>query len=136
MSAPRPPFLLRFLRPLLAFATASLAGTAVHYSLLILLVESHLLTPTPATALGYLAGALTNYHFARRWAFRSSQKPHRRALPQFLVVAASGWFLNTTLIYLLTASPFAFPYLPAQVGVTILLFLWHYTANRFWTFSR
>ncbi|WP_197713704.1 GtrA family protein [Hydrogenophilus thermoluteolus] len=117
------------------FAFASLFGTAAHYAVLITLVEWAHRTPTEGTAVGFVVGALVNYLLARRWAFPETQSRHREALIKFLLVAASGWGLNTGLIFLATAVAH-FPYLAAQVAVTATLFFWHYAANRLWTFRR
>ncbi|WP_217126049.1 GtrA family protein [Hydrogenophilus thiooxidans] len=123
------------LRRIAHFAAASLFGTAAHYGVLIALVEWGHRSPTEGTALGFLVGALVNYLLARRWAFPETQSRHREALAKFLLVAASGWGLNTGLIYLATAVAHV-PYLAAQVAVTVTLFFWHYGANRLWTFRR
>lgn len=129
------PLLPPLIRQVVTFGAASVVGTAAHYAVLVLLVEAVGWSATAATAVGFIVGAVVNYHFARRWTFTRAQTPHREALAKFLAVAASGWVLNTALIYLATAR-WALPYLPAQIAVTGLLFFWHFGVNRLWTFRR
>jgi len=120
---------------LLRFGAASLLGTAAHYLVMVAIVEGGIARPTLATAVGFLVGALVNYRYARRWAFPESQAPHGEALTKFLIIAGSGWFLNTLIVYLLTETA-GVPYLLAQVAATALLFFWHYSANHLWTFGK
>ena len=84
-------------RALLAQAARFLAAggtaTAVHYALLVALVEPGLLPPTPATCVGYATAAALNYGLRRRFVFRS-RAPHRRTLPCYLAVLGAGFGLE------------------------------------------
>ena len=123
-------------RALLAQAARFLAAggtaTAVHYALLVALVEPGLLPPTPATCVGYATAAALNYGLRRRFVFRS-RAPHRRTLPRYLVVLGAGFGLNGGLMAL-GAGLLGLPYAAVQVVATGLVTAWNFAAHRLWTF--
>lgn len=117
----------------LTFAACGVAGTAVHYLLLVLLVQLGIAQPTLATTIGFAGGALINYALAWRIVFKT-RRPHHEALPRFLAVAGSGAVLN----YLVMATGVAqlgWPYLAVQVAATGLVLIWNFAVNRAWTFA-
>ena len=115
-----------------AFQVVGLFGFAAHYGTLIGLAEGLRADPVLASALGFVAGGLTNYVLNYRFTFGSS-KSHVRAMPQFFAVALVGLVLNTTLMALFVKGLEAH-YLLSQLVTTALLTLWHFGANRLWTF--
>lgn len=131
-TAGRWPALIARARHLLLFAALGGIGTLAHYAVLISLVQSGLAGPVAGSTAGFLVGGLTNYQLSRRIVFRSS-KPHHEAMSKFFLIAGIGLVLNAALMALLTG-PLGAPYLPAQILVTGLLVLWHYTGNALWTF--
>ncbi len=131
-TAGRWPALVARLRHLLLFAALGGVGTLAHYAVLISLVQSGLAGPVVGSTAGFLVGGLTNYQLSRRIVFRS-HKPHHEAMTKFFLIAGIGLVINAALMTLLTGA-FGAPYLPAQILVTGLLVLWHYTGNALWTF--
>lgn len=126
------PMLQQFIR----FALVGLGGTAVHYGLLLLLVELASLTALYASMLGALAGAVVNYFLNYRFTFASTAK-HRKTMPKFFFLAGLGLSLNALLMWWLLTWPlfsWQWYYLAAQIMVTALILLFNFFANRFWTF--
>lgn len=117
----------------LTFAAVGVMGFIAHYGTLVALVEGFGVHPVLGSALGFTAGGLVNYAMNYRFTFRS-QRRHVEAMPRFFTIAGLGLVLNTALMALLVEH-LAVPYLPAQVLVTGLLLLWHFGANRLWTFA-
>lgn len=115
------------------FVAVGLIAAVVHYGALIGLVETELLSPVPATLIGYCAGGAVSYLFNRRFAF-SSDRPHREAVWRFVIVACVGFVLTGLIMSALTTVLDA-PYLPSQVLTTAIVLFWSFLANRFWTFS-
>lgn len=120
---------IQFLR----FCVVGLFGAVAHYSTLIGAVELFGVNPVIASTLGFTAGGAVNYTLARFAVFETDRR-HREALPRFLAVAFSGLILNGAAMTVLVEW-LAFYYLPSQVLVTGCLIVWHYAANRFWSFS-
>jgi putative flippase GtrA len=118
----------QFLRYVLAGAT----GTAVHYALLIVLVQLASVGAVAATTAGAVSGALVNYRLNHRFTFESDQ-PHKHALPRFALVALLGIAINAAVVALLL--PWVVPYyLLAQVAATGVVLITGFAVNRAWTF--
>jgi putative flippase GtrA len=118
----------QFLRYVLAGAT----GTAVHYAVLIVLVQLASIGAVAATTAGAVSGALVNYRLNHRFTFQSDQL-HRRALPRFALVAVLGIAINAAVVALLF--PWVTPYyLVAQVVATGVVLITGFAVNRAWTF--
>ena len=121
------------LRQVASFVIIGLCATAVHYTVLILLVQLGHRSPVPATLLGYCLGGIISYRLNRRHTFKS-EKRHREAVWRFVAVAGVG-FLATALLMTFAVDWHHLPYLPAQVVVTGIVTVWSYAASRWWTFA-
>ncbi|NMF96737.1 GtrA family protein [Aromatoleum toluolicum] len=108
-------------------------ATALHFVVLIALVQSSMLPPVPASSVGFGLSALLNYALNRHYTFESDS-PHARALPRFAVVATSALGLNALLLYLMQGV-FGIHYVPAQVVATSGTLIWNFALNRSWTFA-
>jgi putative flippase GtrA len=122
-----PPSRPQFLR----YAGAGAIGTALHYAMLITLVQLARVDAVAASTAGAVAGALVNYVLNHRFTF-ASEKPHARALPRFALVSAAGVALNAAVMAgVLAVVP---RYLVAQVVATGVVLVAGFVANRTWTF--
>lgn len=115
------------------YAAAGAVGTACQYALLILLVQSGMAAPVPASAAGALVGAIVNYGL-NYWVTFKSQAGHLQTASRFGLIAVAGIALNTGLMHLLTV-PLALNYLLAQVLSSAAVLVLTYSANALWTFG-
>ena len=122
------PMVPQFLR----YAGAGAIGTALHYAVLIGLVQLARFDAVVASTAGAVAGALVNYALNHRYTF-ASERPHGHALPRFTLVAVGGIALNALVMaaVLSLAGPH---YLVAQLIATAAVLGAGYLANRAWTF--
>lgn len=120
------------LRQLATYASVGAGATAVHYAILITLVEAGGWRAVPATLCGYVAGGVIAYALNRRHTF-ASDRPHAEAGWRFGLVAFAG-FCVTFLLMSLFVDRLGAPYLPAQVTTTVLAMFVTFTLNRVWTF--
>lgn len=125
---------------MLRFMMVGLSGTVVDFALLTFLKEAVGLATLLANSLSFCAGLINNFTWNRLWTFADSQNSN--LVTQFIkfgAVSIIGLLLNN-IIVLLLESPFSFifggyAYLPAKVIATGIVFLWNFTANRYWTFN-
>jgi putative flippase GtrA len=125
---------LALARQFMSFFGVGLAATAVHYAVLIALVEAGGARPIPATLAGYVAGGIVSYVLLRRHTY-ASERPHGEAGWRFALVAASGFVATAALMHVLVDRLGA-PYLPAQIGVTGVLMVWSFFAHKLFSFGR
>lgn len=115
----------------LRFAIVGGLATALQYFVLVSLVILFDMNPIYASSLGFIVSAGFNYSLNHRYTFQS-QLPHRLALPKFIVVAISGLFVNSGMMWM---GLFHLHYLLAQMIASVCTLLWNYLLNRLWTFS-
>jgi putative flippase GtrA len=114
------------------YVGAGAVGTAVHYVVLITLVQLAGASAVLASTMGAIVGALVNYFLNHRFTF-FSRRAHRRALPRFFAVAGAGVLLNAAVMAaMLAVSPLH--YLIAQVVATGVVLFAGFLANSKWTF--
>ncbi len=121
----------------MAFARYTLAGgiaTAVHYAVLLALVEVVHLPPALGAGLGALCGAAVAYVGNRRFTFSDTTAGHSRAVPRFLLVALVGAGLNGLIVWV-GNNVLGWHYLLAQALATLLVLFLTYRLNRHWTFA-
>ena len=110
-------------------------ATAVHYAMLLILVELADMPAAPSAAVGALCGAFAAYVINRAITFTSSTALHRQALPRFMLIAASGATLNGVMVWS-GVRWLGWHYLGAQALATVLVLGLTYRLNRSWTFAR
>lgn len=108
-------------------------STAVHYALLLALVELAGSLAAPAAAFGAVCGSLVAYAGNRRYTF-PGDAPRSRSLPRFLGVAAFGAAANGTIVWAGTAVA-GMHYLAAQVLATSFVLWSGFMLNRRWSFA-
>lgn len=115
-------------------------STLIQFLLLILFVESRLLSEVTASAVGYMLSSLFNYWANYRYTFRSSSS-HAQTFPKYVLAVAIGLSTNTLLFaaflwlfnnYL--TLPWVEHYLAAQflaTGTTVVL---NFVVHKFWIY--
>jgi putative flippase GtrA len=120
------------LRRVATFGIVGAVGTLVHYSALVLLVETGLLDAVAATTVGFALGAIVNYLLNYRYTFNST-KAHRDSGPKFALIAIATGLLNTLIVHA-GVGILGFNYLFVQVVTTATVFLLNFLLNILWTF--
>lgn len=119
-------------RQFVNYSVAGAIATAVHYVVLLILVEL-LRRPAWLGALsGAVVGAIVGYGLNHRITFRSS-KLHRVALPRFAAVALTGIVLQVVIVAVGTEL-FRWHYIAAQLVATAAALVATFVMNRQWTF--
>ncbi len=125
-------FSVTFLPAFVRYAGVGVIGTAVHYAILVILVQFAGVSAVPASTAGAFGGAFVNYCLNHRFTF-ASRRNHVIALPRFLVVAGVGIAVNAVVMALIL-SVIPHRYLVAQVIATGCVLIVGYAANKRWTF--
>ncbi len=110
-------------------------ATAVHYAVLIALVEWFGVSAALSSFIGALCGAVVAYLANRHITFPGSKARHIQALPRFMAIALLGALLNGVLVWL-GVHTLAWHYLAAQALATLLVMGLTFRLNRTWTFAQ
>ena len=107
------------------------AAVAAHYALMYALIRGTGLAPVPASACGFLAGALTRFVFSYAHIFTPTRGMHTAGV-RFVVAIAAQLAANSALLAGLTHA--GMPVWPAQVLTTVVLTVVNYLVYRWWVF--
>lgn len=86
---------------LMRFGITGTLVTLVHFSIVILLVETEHLHPLTANTYGFLCGFIISFSGHRFWTFSETSRTLRSSLPRFFFIAALNFIGNQTFYYLL-----------------------------------
>jgi putative flippase GtrA len=126
----RPTFIQSFSRSQVASAVA----TAADFGLLFSLTEFLHVWYVPATALGALAGAATNFLMNRHWSFSATHDVWHRQAVRYAIVSGGSLLLNTFGVWGVTEF-FHIHYSISVIAVSLLVgFAYNYPLQRGWVF--
>ena len=108
-------------------------ATVIQYIVMILLIELSLCNVLFASVISYCIGAIVNYILNYHFTFKATQ-PHIAIFPKFLVTAIIGLIINTIIINYLMQFNYLH-YLFAQGIATVLVLIWNYLVNNYWSFK-
>ena len=123
------PIIPQFLR----YAIVGLAAAVAHYGTLFGLVQSGAMGDVLATLCGFIAGGIVSYWLNRRFTF-VSDRHHGAAMPRFVTIAFGGFVLTGVLMWVLS-DKLGLYYMLAQPIITLIVMVWTFVGNRFWTFA-
>jgi putative flippase GtrA len=106
------------------------AAVAAHYALMYALLRAGL-AAVPASAIGFLAGALTRFVLSYAHVFSPTSGVHSAGV-RFVVAIAAQLAANSALLAALTQAGMSV--WPAQVLTTVLLTVVNYLVYRWWVF--
>ena len=122
-------------RRLAAFVLVGTAAAAVHWCVVVALVEQLGLRPLAANVCGWLVAFGVSFAGHRGVTFRDTGAPVRRALPRFAAVSATGFAVNQA-AYALLLRHAGLSYSLALALVLLAVALLTYLASRHWAFLR
>ncbi len=102
-------------------------ATAVHYAILVALVEVCKIYPVLATSVGFVAGAFVSYTLNRQYTFEQSP-PFAQGLAKYYVALSAGLAMNAVIVAVLAR--WEFPYLVAQVIATGVVLAFNFLMAR------
>jgi putative flippase GtrA len=118
---------------LLRYATVGLAAAVAHYGMLFGLVQLGITGDVVGTLAGFIAGGIVSYWLNRRFTF-VSDRHHGAAMPRFMAIAFGGFLLTGILMWVLS-DELGLYYMLAQPLITVIVMVWTFFGNRFWTFA-
>ena len=115
------------------YSAVGAMGTSLHYLTLFALASGMGMEPFPASIVGSVIGAATNYVLNYRFTFASTKR-HQLAVPRFLAVSVFSIGLNAALMKA-ALEWLGVHYLVAQLISTAICLFTNFALNKVWTFS-
>jgi putative flippase GtrA len=124
-------FVLKFIK----FTVVGFSGLFVDFGLTWLFKEKIRIHKFIANAIGFSSAATSNYILNRIWTYQSTNPKIMVEYSEFFAVSLIGLALNTFVIWLLNTK-FKINFYVAKVIATIVVTLWNFGANTFFTFKQ
>lgn len=125
---------LLLLLQLLRFGIVGLSAATVHFTLVVLLVETGNLQPLVANIIAFGFAFQVSYWGHRSFTFHGTQQRHVIALPRLLLASILAFIANESLFFLLMKQC-GLPYPLALILVLSILPLLMFIISKWWVFS-
>lgn len=124
----------KLFRELFQFGIIGSCAAALHFSIVVFLVEINHIQPLLANVVAFIFAFQVSYWGNRYWTFSASNTLHRVALPKLFLVCSMGFMANESLFYVfLTQFHLAYPI--ALFLVLCILPLATFFVGKFWVFK-
>jgi putative flippase GtrA len=116
------------------FGLVGILAAAVHFSMVVLLVEAKYLGPLLANGVAFCVAFQVSYWGHRLWTFSNTQRDHATAFSRLLLVSMLAFIANEALFYLLMKQG-GLPYPLALLLVLSMLPGLVFSVNKWWVFA-
>ena len=120
----------------LKFGVVGFSGLLLDFGVTYLAKEKLRWNKYVANSMGFILASASNYYLNRIWTFQSHDPEVGWQYSKFLVVALIGLMLNNLIIYLLTERFLRLNFYVAKFCAIIIVFLWNFSVNYLYTFTR
>lgn len=118
---------------LMRFGIVGSIAAAIHFAIVILLVETSGFKPLYANAVAFLFSFQVGYSGHRFWTFRGTTTQHRTAISKLLILQLCNFAANEGLFYFFLTY-FLLPYPIALLLVLAILPIVTFTVSKLWVF--
>jgi putative flippase GtrA len=115
------------------FLTVGTLAAAVHFSMVVMLVQFYNYAPLIANVGGFVVSFQVSYWGHRWWTFSETEISHREAYLKLVMVQIANFGLNEMLYYFLLS--FHLPYQLALLIVLAILPVFTFVTSKFWVFQ-
>jgi putative flippase GtrA len=123
-------FLLKFVK----FCMVGFSGVFVDFGVTYFFKEIVKLQKYVANAIGFTTAATTNYVLNRIWTFNSHNPHIFQEFSRFFFIALIGLGINSLIIYIFSGK-FRWNFYLAKLIATIVVTLWNFLINAYFTFA-
>ena len=117
---------------LFRYVVVGVIGTAIHFGILIALVELLGVEPVTASTIGFIVTLVVSYVLNHRWTFQTD-RGHLSAMPRYILVSISGLLLNSGIMFV-TVHILGLWYVLGQSLVVVVVPLTNFLFNYHWSF--
>ena len=117
---------------LFRFGVVGVVAAAIHFTIVVCLVQLLLLPPLVANIFGFFVSFQVSYWGHRRWTFQGTEISHSTALPKLLLVQIINFCANESLFYIFLSMHL--PYQLALLIVLTILPIFTFVSGKFWVF--
>jgi putative flippase GtrA len=124
-----------FFIKLIKFGLVGFSGVIIDFGTTYLLKEKLSANKYLANSIGFCLAASSNFFLNRMWTFQSTDPKVIQQYILFIVISVIGLTINNYIIHLLSERLKISKFYFAKLAATILVTLWNFLMNFFFTFS-
>jgi putative flippase GtrA len=117
----------------LSYGVVGVLGTIVHFSTLIILVESFQLDPIISSLIGFIVTVVLSYFLNKTYTFKAGNGNNIILFTKYCVVSVIGFIMNYLIMYS-TVEIYSLHYSVGQTVVVICIPITNFILNNYWTF--
>lgn len=121
-------------KPFIKYSLVGILGTAIDIGSLFVLVDLFYFPIIPAATISFILATINNFVLNKNWTFRHPSMNYKKLYIKFLIVSLIGLALT-----LLSMNLFVFVlgiwYILAKALTSMIVLVWNFLANKFWTFK-
>lgn len=121
------------LQQITRFLTVGVSAAAVHFTVVVLLVQLLNYAPLIANVGGFVVSFQVSYWGHRLWTFSATEVLHREAYPKLVMVQIVNFSMNEYLFYFFLSHDLPYPL--ALLIVLSILPAFTFVMNKFWVFQ-
>jgi putative flippase GtrA len=122
--------LIKFLK----FGLVGFSGLIIDFAITWICKEKLSLNKYLSNSFGFLFGVVNNYFLNKYFTFHNNDNNLASQFLSFLIISIIGFLLNTSFLYLLQKNT-KINFYVCKVIVTVIVFIWNFTANSLYTFK-
>jgi putative flippase GtrA len=116
------------------FGLVGFSGLVIDFAITWICKEKLLLNKYLSNSFGFLFGVVNNYFLNKYFTFHNNDNHVATQFLSFLIISIIGFLLNTSFLYLLQKNT-KINFYVCKVMVTVIVFIWNFTANSLYTFK-
>lgn len=124
---------LPFFFQLCRFGIVGLSAAALHFTIVVMLVQFAGIPPLIANIAGFFSGFQVSYWGHKFWTFKASDMLHSTAIPRLLLVQTFSFLANEFLFYLFIS--LHLPYTIALLIVLMIVPIFTFVFSKWWVFA-
>jgi putative flippase GtrA len=122
--------LIKFLK----FGLVGFSGLVIDFAITWICKEKLLFNKYLSNSFGFLFGVVNNYFLNKYFTFHNNDNHVATQFLSFLIISIIGFLLNNSFLYLLQKNT-KINFYVCKVMVTVIVFIWNFTANSLYTFK-
>lgn len=123
----------RGVRQFVKFGIVGASSTVIDWGIYLALTRLLSFFYLDAKVISFLVSVINSYVWNRVWTFRSTDPKKFHQFSKFLVVAAVGLGLNSSIMYIAVSKLHLHDIIGLILASAIVMF-WNFLINKFWTF--
>ncbi len=121
------------------YGVVGVLGTLIDVGILYLLVEVSGINPETNglfyifATISFVLAVINNFALNRIWTFSNRERNIKKQFAKFFIISLVGLALTQSLLFIFV-SQLSIWYIAAKLLTSIIVLLWNFTANKYWTF--